>query len=102
MLAIIAFIAYAAQYTQKINMSVAIVCMINNTALKEIEHAKQLQLQLESSNNSLADVAADHSAALHDSYSNDTSTDKCYFKSLGKKKAIDGPFNWSKQIQYVR
>jgi len=34
LIAIIAFFAYAAQYTQKINMSVAIVCMVNNTALK--------------------------------------------------------------------
>jgi hypothetical protein len=34
LIAIVAFFAYAAQYTQKINMSVAIVCMVNNTALK--------------------------------------------------------------------
>ena len=34
LLALIAFLAYATQYTQKINMSVAIVCMINNTALE--------------------------------------------------------------------
>ena len=96
MLAIIAFIAYAAQYTQKINMSVAIVCMINNTALKEIEHAKLAALELKST----ADSVSDHSALhAYDSHSYSTANDKCYFKSLGKKKAVDGPFTWSKQIQ---
>jgi hypothetical protein len=44
LLAIIAFSAYAIQYTQKINMSVAIVCMINNTALEERKHASALEL----------------------------------------------------------
>jgi hypothetical protein len=33
LIAILLFFGYATQYTQKTNMSVAIVCMINNTAL---------------------------------------------------------------------
>lgn len=98
MLAIIAFIAYASQYTQKINMSVAIVCMINNTALKEIEHAKQAALEF---NSTTLDGVSDLRGVSHadDSHLNSTVNDKCYFKSLGKKKAVDGPFTWSKQIQ---
>jgi hypothetical protein len=34
MMAIMAFFGYAMQYIQRINMSVAIVCMVNNTAVK--------------------------------------------------------------------
>jgi hypothetical protein len=43
LLALIAFFAYAIQYTQKINMSVAIVCMINNTALESTSSASARQ-----------------------------------------------------------
>ena len=32
-MAILGFFGYALQYAQKINMSVAIVCMVNNTAV---------------------------------------------------------------------
>lgn len=98
MLAIIAFIAYAAQYTQKINMSVAIVCMINNTALKEIEHAKQAALL------DFNSTGHDHDLSHYadDSHSNTSSVDdKCKFSSVGKKKAADGPFTWDKQIQGI-
>jgi hypothetical protein len=34
LVALIAFLGYAVQYIQRIDMSVAIVCMVNNTALK--------------------------------------------------------------------
>ncbi len=37
LLAILVFYLTSVQYMQRINMSVAIVCMINNTALKEIK-----------------------------------------------------------------
>jgi hypothetical protein len=36
LIAIIAFFGYAVQYIQKINMSVGIVCMVNNTAVKQV------------------------------------------------------------------
>jgi hypothetical protein len=39
LVAILAFFGYAIQYAQKIDMSVAIVCMINNTALTGMDNA---------------------------------------------------------------
>merc|ERR1719223_2037590 len=40
--AIIAFLGYGVQYIQRVNMSTAIVCMLNNTALKELKSANAL------------------------------------------------------------
>jgi hypothetical protein len=39
-MAILGFFGYALQYAQKINMSVAIVCMVNNTAVMLDKHNK--------------------------------------------------------------
>lgn len=44
MIALISFAGYGLQYMQRVNMSTAIVCMLNNTALKEIAMAEQLSL----------------------------------------------------------
>jgi hypothetical protein len=68
LLAIVAFFAYATQYTQKINMSVAIVCMVNNTALHE-----------------QSEQSKTHLIGQHQEYSNAT-IDKC--GSLQKKHGL--------------
>jgi hypothetical protein len=44
MIAIIAFFGYAVQYIQRINMSVAIVCMVNNTAIKQMLQSSSANL----------------------------------------------------------
>jgi len=44
MIAIIAFFGYAVQYIQRINMSVAIVCMVNNTAIKQMRQSSSANL----------------------------------------------------------
>jgi hypothetical protein len=44
MIAIIAFFGYAVQYIQRINMSVAIVCMVNNTAVKQILRSSRVNI----------------------------------------------------------
>jgi hypothetical protein len=36
LVAIVAFLGYAVQYIQRIDMSVAIVCMVNNTEVKRV------------------------------------------------------------------
>lgn len=90
LLALIAFVAYATQYTQKINMSVAIVCMVNNTALKETskllnETIKAVPFEVTKANS----LNLSSNAALED---------KCGASTSGKS-GIDGEFIWNKKVQ---
>ena len=48
-MAILGFFGYALQYAQKINMSVAIVCMVNNTAVL-FEHQNNLGVNFTNNN----------------------------------------------------
>jgi MFS family permease len=82
LLAILAFIAYAAQYTQKINMSVAIVCMIR--------HNDTTPLPEQNNDNS----------HLNDTLAFDSSSSSVCEASVSKKKHSDnGEFYWNKQTQ---
>ena len=76
LLAILAFVAYAAQYAQKINMSVAIVCMIkhNDTA-----HQNDFI-----GNSSSIQVISDST---------------CETGISKKGKQFNGEFEWNKQLQ---
>lgn len=86
MLAILAFIAYAVQYSQKINMSVAIICMVNNNDNQ--------------SNTTYSDIS-NHS--ISDSSSSSSRLDQSCQLSLNnsqqKSKIINGEFNWNKELQ---
>lgn len=62
------------QYAQKIDMGMAIVCMINNTALD-------------------LDIKNDHS------YTAPIINDSCLFQPSNSTKHYDGPFEWSKKTQ---
>lgn len=75
LLAILAFVAYAAQYTQKINMSVAIVCMVKHTA------------------NESYSITSNVSSILANSDSS------CEASVSKKGKQFSGEFEWSKQLQ---
>ena len=79
LLAIVAFLGYAAQYIQKIDMSVGIVCMVNNTGIKHIneEAAKKL-----SEKYPMSDASANVSVV----------NENCYFKELPGHKKMDGEF----------
>jgi hypothetical protein len=70
-------------------MSVAIVCMINNTALREInEAANALKVS-----NQLTSTAS----SLNSSIAEETS--KCLFQELKGAKTFNGEFAWNKKIQ---
>lgn len=87
LVAIIAFLGYAVQYIQRINMSVAIVCMINNTALKEMTMESQKLLN-------------DSTDLVSRSNLNQTiDVSKCLFQELKAGKKFDGDFAWSKKLQ---
>ena len=84
LLAILAFIAYAAQYTQKINMSVAIVCMIKHN---DSSHDHQSQYLNESS-------------SIDNQVNSSLSGSMCETSVSAKKKHFDnGEFYWDKQTQ---
>ena len=67
------------QYMQKIDMGMAIVCMINNTALN-----------LENNNDEFK---------LTSFYKSPIENDTCLFQPLNSTKRNDGPFEWSKEDQ---
>jgi hypothetical protein len=75
LLAILLFFGYAIQYTQKINMSVAIVCMVNNTALLEQSKAKYYENNTIEGNFTRAN------------YTDDV-IDPCLFKAKSAKKGV--------------
>ncbi|RNA33599.1 sialin-like, partial [Brachionus plicatilis] len=97
MLALLGFLAYATQYTQKINMSVAIVCMINNTALSlqnngtELAHEKLSEETLYENSSVLIGKSGDPEMSLVE--------DKCGAVDKNKKPMKDGPFPWTKDMQ---
>jgi len=83
LLAIMCFSATLIQYTQRINMSVAIVCMVNHTAV-DIE----IQQQSTAANETLIALIKNKEAES-----------KCYNIQHEKASPLDGTFVWSKQIQ---
>jgi hypothetical protein len=74
MMALLAFFGYAVQYIQRIDMSVAIVCMVNNTALK-MQHslAQNFTDRIELSDSNTAGI---------------DQVDTCMFKELAKGKSF--------------
>ena len=75
-------------------MSVAIVCMINNTRLEEIHHEnKVLALR-----NQPINLNSFSNTSFHTSHSRQNSKQKCAYQKSNKTK-IDGPFVWEKSIQ---
>lgn len=78
LLAILAFVAYAAQYTQKINMSVAIVCMVNHTA---------------------ANSHSTHQNETFSTFNQSIDTSGCGSYQSKKSSGLNGEFNWDKNTQ---
>lgn len=91
LIAIIAFLGYAVQYIQRINMSVAIVCMVNNTAIKL--HNEALVLK----NNKLTTDSRFQTELIWSNAS--LVEDTCYFKEKIGSSKMDGPFAWEKDTQ---
>jgi hypothetical protein len=93
LLAVLAFLLTAIQYMQRINMSVAIVCMINNTRLEEMHHQSKI-------------LSLNNKSVTSDTYSKNylhkspfkISKKKCAYEKSNKTK-IDGPFVWEKSTQ---
>ncbi len=96
LVAFLAFLLTAIQYMQRINMSVAIVCMINNTRLAEISReSKNRTISRLSSTN---DLSFNSSALLMHDHGHHNQ--KCAFqKSTNATSKLDGPFVWDKSIQ---
>lgn len=88
MIAVISFLGYAVQYIQRVNMSTAIVCMLNNTELKN-------QISIAEAENSLNFTSFEANTTV---FEEDNS--QCYFKvAKGQTIDADGPFVWDKKIQ---
>ena len=85
LIALISFLGYAVQYIQRINMSVAIVCMVNNTGLALRRAGEKIPSE--------SDVQVTESS-LNESFI--TVEDSCYFKEQASGVKQDGPFLWEK------
>ena len=86
MIAIIAFLGYAVQYIQRIDISVAIVCMVNNTGLK-LQNEAAAQTPVSSSLNEITQMPQNNVSIV---------ADNCFFKEQIGGKKMDGPFLWAK------
>lgn len=90
---IMAFFGYCLQYMLKINLGIAIVCMVNNTALNELKTNSLISSSLLLSNeNSLEQL---------NFYNNQTPKQEevmCLFKESSDHK-MEGEFVWSKSVQ---
>ena len=87
MLSFLGFLLTAIQYMQRTNISVGIVCMINNTRLEELAlsspgpHSNQT--------NKHVGLLANSSQVQ----------EQCAFQKVEKSSRRDGPFAWNKSIQ---
>lgn len=89
LIAIIAFLGYGVQYIQRINMSVAIVCMVNNTEIKRqiaVSRGIDLSFNASEANSPIAEV---------------TETYQCMFKPQANQTAFDGPYAWNKKVRVI-
>ncbi len=89
LIAIIAFLGYGVQYIQRVNMSTAIVCMVNHTALKE-----QFIITSLDKNVSL-DLELENTPEI-----TEASESICYFKEQPGKK-VDAVNFFSKIIKLI-
>ncbi len=98
MIAIIAFLGYAVQYIQRIDISVAIVCMVNNTGLKLLnEQAAQTSVENFTQFSAEIDNGVNIQMKLSRVNTDEVvSSDTCYFKEQVGGKKMDGPFLWPK------
>ncbi|RNA04067.1 inorganic phosphate cotransporter isoform X3 [Brachionus plicatilis] len=78
LMSLLIFLGYCFQYMLKINMSIAIVCMVNNTALGILSYQNSTEL-------------SDAPVLVPDECSS----------TISHHKPIDGPFTWPKNIQGV-
>ncbi len=75
LIAIIAFLGYGVQYIQRVNMSTAIVCMLNHTTIKEQLISTSLDNDMSLASN-----------LYNTSQTVDAPESTCYFKELPGKK----------------
>ena len=75
------FFATLIQYTQRMNMSLAIVCMVNHTALDEL---RKINTNLNEFNSSLIS----QQSLSYTSEMKNLSSSHCFFKDDIKKKSL--------------
>ena len=80
MIAIIAFFGYAVQYIQRIDMSVAIVCMVNNTAIKQMNEADNIM--------KMGNLSTNMIELANDTIATNLNEDKCLFKAKKGDKGL--------------
>jgi hypothetical protein len=88
LIALISFVGYGLQYMQRVNMSSAIVCMLNNTALRELA-LEELALKELSITTTEALEFSSSDIELRTNSSVDIepiSDESCYFKQAVSKK----------------
>ena len=92
MLAILAFLCFVFNYSQRMGMSVAIVCMVNHTALGQAEaEAKALNGEFNVSVSNLTERVAYGAVP-----------EQCQANAGGSNSSVngeDGPFLWDKDVQ---
>jgi ACS family sodium-dependent inorganic phosphate cotransporter-like MFS transporter 5 len=101
MLSFFGFLLTAIQYMQRINMSVAIVCMINNTRLEEISHLTEFSNStfVKNYDKEISQVKNESFFLVNEEVKK--RDEKCSFTKNNNKTntRLDGPFAWDKQIQ---
>ena len=83
LLTIMATLGYCLQYMLKINLGIAIVCMVNNTAIKSFTNSNEQSFNLDT----------------NDSYNHLENDQLCKEYHSTKSNSFEGEFIWSKSLQ---
>lgn len=84
---IMAFFGYCLQYMLKINLGIAIVCMVNHTALSVNKERAIFNSTLETT------------TLKTPLFSNESDTVQCLFQGSSEGAKMEGEFVWSKSVQ---
>lgn len=96
---VMAFFGYCLQYMLKINLGIAIVCMVNHTALNNLKSNQIFSESITLNNNSLIELTTvNTNTDGNGSFSDNVDEVICLFKEDNSQNK-EGEFAWSKEVQ---
>ena len=94
LISVVAFIGYCVLNMQRVILSIAIICMVNNTAISKLSHSSTITIAAANQSSPL------DTATSSGQYRNESQTSECVMETSRRVSGVrDGEFAWNKDTQ---